>query len=504
MSIIDNKKPAEVPSAAPTSPTNKTMISISYRNSQPEEGGNNSKNRKELLLAKLAQDLQQHRSTEQQSPNTPANESFKDRLIREAFEDMESEKNASKNIKTKFHGFINKDKDGDDDSDTDSGSDIDVLPDMITSEPEANGDSDDSDDSSKDSHMASNSSLTKNGKVSNLLKNVVNNNKKYTKFMKKNITKTSKFIVNKTQELANDTSDMVKKLKQSDRRTSFEGTTSSEPGAVYLQSSKDMYYPEEYDSRKHSKNKLVFNNSNEADDKKSKKTMFDKFSSSGQDVKNFARKFGFKKNDKGERKQSSSTSALMAEPTLSKDKANHSALALMINDEVNRGLGEQPQLLGLQSKVPEETNQMSVYNLSTGKITTNGQHTALTRKPAIVPMRAAPPRPPPHVPTVKPAAPPTPEDHSTPPVAPIRRKRNKQQSSPTLYDSSEVTLEKLKLDFERFYNADHQLASSTTLDDRLDIINEIKFGSKLFSLFHCKSRDKAENFYLLVSLFGLI
>lgn len=224
-----NKETAPNTGSSSNNLHNKTLISISYRNPTlllPESASN----KRNIMLASLAQDLEKHRnesslsrSTSSQSStssnsstsnNNGSREDFRDRLIRESMEDGDSDDDTHKGSKSLFD---QSDDSSEDDSDCDS-----ALPDMIPScsEQDMFGEYSDSDDSKSESKSSSSSNKSK---AKLLFKNVVNSNKKYTKIMKKNLSKTSKFIVNTTQQLRNDTSEMVKKLKH-DKKSGGEGT----------------------------------------------------------------------------------------------------------------------------------------------------------------------------------------------------------------------------------------------------------------------------------------
>ncbi|KAF7489298.1 hypothetical protein SSS_01509 [Sarcoptes scabiei] len=96
---------------------------------------------------------------------------------------------------------------------------------VVTSDNETN-DSDNNDDEDDDGDNQKSKRRKEKGKekkqsLTNILKNVFDgSNQKYTKIMKKNLRKTSKFIVNRTQQLRSETSDMVRKLKNGDRKIS--------------------------------------------------------------------------------------------------------------------------------------------------------------------------------------------------------------------------------------------------------------------------------------------
>ncbi|KAH9395231.1 hypothetical protein TYRP_020990 [Tyrophagus putrescentiae] len=166
------------------------------------------------------------------------------------------------NSKSKRSFFARKNDSSDDSSD----SECDPLPDMIKSDEEEEEDdfeniSDSDDCSEKKNHSAFGRRLSKdsgattkssssslgskqskenggngNKSVSALLRNVVqgSNTKKYTKLMRKNISKTSKFIVNTSKQIGSETSGMVRKLKDKSG-----GSGSNEKHDNY-------YYPEEY------------------------------------------------------------------------------------------------------------------------------------------------------------------------------------------------------------------------------------------------------------------
>lgn len=190
-----------------------------------------SNDKRSQMLARMALDLQKHRnesslsrSDSNQSHNSFGKKamledsSFRDRLIKEAFEDDSvdcfSHKNTSLMKFQMRNGF-----------ESDNESQSSNTSDSEEEEEENNSIQEDDNDHSDASTDSSNTSDCDEdeGKFSNqtnkkpfakLFKTgFINANKKYTKIVKKNLSKTSKFIVHTTQQLRNDTSDIVRKLK---------------------------------------------------------------------------------------------------------------------------------------------------------------------------------------------------------------------------------------------------------------------------------------------------
>lgn len=443
---------------------NKTLISISYRTSsqinQPDSEVGSTIDKRSQMLAKMAQDLQKHRAESELSRSTSTHsncslaslssggsgqqstDSFRERLYREAFEDMESNHIANNGslFKTCTSKKIQMGSDGsasDGESD-DSNSDCDT--DLSKS-------SDSECDTPTDTKLSNNSLNQAKSKPTAFLKNVVNS-KKYTKLMKKNLSKTSKFILSTTQQLKSDTSDMVRKLKSDKKATDNDGT---------------YFYPDEYESAK-SKSKWVPSDTTAEpivtkNEKKGKKGSFDVFSkNSGQEMYNLA-KNAFKLNLDGKWK--------------SKAKGGASEFPVSSQNEVDKE--EEPTLLKLKrlESVPPSSALLPEV---TG---VNRQN-----KPPVPPRIALKPVP------IRSTS------IEAPPVAPARRKRVKDTIKHRTVDN--VTLSTVKQDFSIYLNGSQELTSD--LDNAVDIIEDLKSNLRQYRLFRGKFTSSNSEIYLLVSI----
>ncbi len=216
-----------------------------------------------LLLYRTPQQQTLPGFADLEKPSKPSNVplSKREQFLADCYGDDDDDDELT-NSKSKWSFFARKNDSSDDSSD----SECDPLPDMIKSDEEEEEDdfeniSDSDDCSEKKNHSAFGRRLSKdsgattkssssslgskqskenggsgNKSVSALLRNVVqgSNTKKYTKLMRKNISKTSKFIVNTSKQIGSETSGMVRKLKDKSG-----GSGSNEKHDNY-------YYPEEY------------------------------------------------------------------------------------------------------------------------------------------------------------------------------------------------------------------------------------------------------------------
>ncbi|KAH9419827.1 hypothetical protein DERP_001658 [Dermatophagoides pteronyssinus] len=232
--------------------------SILTNSSLKHSDSSSSEDKRSRMLAKMALDLQQHRNIQDHldSSSTPTfnlsrsgsnqssivssktNESFRERLIREAYETNDDnnsvDNHRSEGVFGKFissnnnkKGSISSDDDSSDD-DCDANDDKDDKESVDFSDFSDISDRIDEDDNvcNFDNSNEKFSNPTAKKSISKLFKNVVtfnsNNQKKYKKIMQKNLRKTSKFITETTQQIRMDTSDMVRRLKTDKKSATYD------------------------------------------------------------------------------------------------------------------------------------------------------------------------------------------------------------------------------------------------------------------------------------------
>ncbi|KAH9501678.1 hypothetical protein DERF_012507 [Dermatophagoides farinae] len=246
-----------------------TTSSILTNGSLKHSDSLSSEDKRSQMLAKMALDLKLHRNdhdNHRDSSSTPTdnlsrsdsnqssvissktNESFRERLIREAYETNSIDdandsvdnhrgeivfgKSINNNNKIK-KGSISSDDSSDDDCNVDDDNSDDDDENVNHSDSSDISDHDDTDDNSVNNNdsdsnekFTNSSNPTAKKSISKLFKNVVtfnaNNKKKYKKIVQKNLRKTSKFISETTQQIRMDTTDMVRRLKNDKKSTTSE------------------------------------------------------------------------------------------------------------------------------------------------------------------------------------------------------------------------------------------------------------------------------------------
>ncbi|XP_075589164.1 uncharacterized protein LOC124496623 isoform X2 [Dermatophagoides farinae] len=246
-----------------------TTSSILTNGSLKHSDSLSSEDKRSQMLAKMALDLKLHRNdhdNHRDSSATPTdnlsrsdsnqssvissktNESFRERLIREAYETNSIDdandsvdnhcgeivfgKSINNNNKIK-KGSISSDDSSDDDCNVDDDNSDDDDENVNHSDSSDISDHDDTDDNSVNNNdsdsnekFTNSSNPTAKKSISKLFKNVVtfnaNNKKKYKKIVQKNLRKTSKFISETTQQIRMDTTDMVRRLKNDKKSTTSE------------------------------------------------------------------------------------------------------------------------------------------------------------------------------------------------------------------------------------------------------------------------------------------